>query len=612
VSALQRIERADGLEVASLLDILSPRLALRERTDETIRVERALAAARLMLSVSALAALYLNPAESFPAPALVFGLLVAYSAHALALVVLLGRWSQVPPRFAWTVQAADILWPCLISVFTNGPGTPFFLFFIFALLAAAFRWGMRETLLALVVAIATLAGEAYAVDHDWFANGWFAHAWSGEAGSGLGIGFMMRMVYLIIFAVLIGYLAEWEKRRRSEALSISHINTKVRVDAGLKATLQAVMQDLMKLFGSRELLLVAREGKVQRANLWRVERVADTGGMEFTWRQLDDREGQSYFFELPAQCAGAAWLQSGPVSAITVDRDGKPLAGSKCQLLPEFLSRHAFDRLLASSIQVAPDLSCRLFLFEPKRGGLPETQLRFLRDVTNRVTPAIYNVYLLRRLRSRAAAAERGRVARDLHDGVVQSLHALAFRLYVLRTGRMSERDRTQELLDMQELAQKEAASLRGMIQHLQPFEPKHLLNSLAGMIEKYGYDTGIAAKFVCDASDVNLPPAICREIAGVVQEALANVLKHSGAESVVVRLSSQSDGWILTIEDDGRGFEFSGRFTQLELERVRRGPLIIKQRARAMGGELTLVSTPGRGARLEIKIPQGLQANVA
>jgi len=423
---------------------------------------------------------------------------------------------------------------------------------------------------------------------------------------------MMRMVYLIIFAVLIGYLAESENRRRSEALSISHINTKVRVEAGLKGTLQAVMQDLMKLFGSRELLLLAREGKIQRANLWRVERVGNTGKVNFTWRQLDDQEAQSYFFELPTQGAGAAWLHASTVSVTTIDRDGKPLRGSQCQLAPDFVSQHPFERLLASSILVAPDLSCRLFMFGPGRGGRPETQLRFLRDLTNRVTPAIYNVYLLRRLRSRAAAAERGRVARDLHDGVVQSLHALAFRLYVLRTGRMSEKDRTQELLDMQELAQKEAASLRGMIQHLQPFEPKHLLNSLAGMIEKYGYDTGIAAKFVCDASDVNLPPAICREIAGVVQEALANVLKHSGAENVLVRLSSETDAWILTIEDDGRGFEFSGQFSQLELERVRRGPLIIKQRARAMGGELTLVSTPGRGAGLEIKIPQGLEPNVA
>jgi signal transduction histidine kinase len=591
------------LEAASLLDILSPRLALRDRADETMKIERVLAIARMMLSISALAALYLTSADAFPAPDLLYGLLLVYSAHAVGLWVLLWRWSELPAGFAWTVQATDILWPCLISVFTNGPETPFFLFFIFALLAAAFRWGMREVLLTVTVAIGTLVGEAYALKHGWIAV---------PDAAGLGIGFMMRIVYLIIFALLIGYLAESEKRRRAQALSISQVLSKVRVDAGLKATLQVVMQELLKLFGGRELLLLAREGGRQQANLWRVERLENSGEMIFAWQRLDSAEAQPYFFDLPAQGAGAAWLQSRAESAIIIGRDGKPLRGSNCRLSPGFVVTHPFDGLLTSSILVAPDLSCRLFLFGASRGGRPEAQLRFLRDLTNRVTPAIYNVYILRRLRSRAAAAERGRVARDLHDGVVQSLHALAFRLYALRTGTVSGKERTQELLDMQELAQKEAANLRGMIQQLQPFDPKHLLNSLAGMIEQYGYDTGISAKFVCEASDVTLPPAICREITGVVQEALANVLKHSGAESVLVRLASQADGWILTIEDDGRGFEFSGRFSQLELERVRRGPLIIKQRARAMGGELTLVSKAGRGARLEIKIPQAVQENIA
>ena len=588
--------------MAEWLDVVSPRLGLRDRADE-MTIERALALARVMLSISALVALYLNSADAFAAPDLVHSLLLLYSANAVGLLVLLWRWSELPSGFAWTVQATDIVWPCVISVFTNGPGTPFFLFFIFALLAAAFRWGIRESLLTVVVAIATLGGEAYALNHGWIAV---------PDADRLGIAFMMRIVYLIIFALLIGYLAESEKRRRAQALSIPQVLSKVRVDAGLKATLQVVMQEVLKLFGGREMLLLAREGGRQQASLWRVERLPASGEMVFTCWHLDGAEAQPYFFELPVQGGGAAWLLSSAESVITIGRDGKPLRGSKCRLPPGFAVTHPFDRLLTSSILVAPDLSCRLFLFEPSRGGRPEAQLRFLRDLTNRVTPAIYNVYILRRLRSRAAAAERGRVARDLHDGVVQSLHALAFRLYALRTGTVSARDRTQELLDLQELAQKEAANLRGMIQHLQPFDPRHLLNSLAGMIEQYGYDTGISAKFVCEANDVTLPPAICREINGVVQEGLANVLKHSGAENVVVRLASEPDAWVLTIEDDGRGFEFSGRFTQLELERVRRGPLIIKQRARAMGGELTLVSTPGRGARLEIRIPQAVEINVA
>jgi signal transduction histidine kinase len=606
-----------------LLDVLSPRLSVRQRPGEMLECERVLALARAMLAVTSLAALKLYPTESFPAAspwlsALLFGLVLLYAGHAVGLLVLLWRWNEVPPRFSWTVQTADILWPCLISVFlfTNGPVTPFFLYFIFAVLAAAFRWGMREALLTMVVAIIAMAGEVFAVNQISVEHALGKHVWfAAPAGPGRGVLITMRIVYLIIFGLLIGQLTESEKRRRAEASSIFQISSKARVDAGLKATLQAVLQEMLKLFQGRELLLLTREAGAGGAHLWRVATVESDNEVNFSWRSLDNTQARPYLFELPAQGEGTAWLGGNRLNAITIDRDGKRLRGSGCCLSQEFVSRHPFDKLLTSSVLFAPDLSCRIFLFEPRAGGRPRTQLRFLRDLTNRVAPAIYNVYLLRRLRSRAAAAERSRIARDLHDGVVQSLHALAFRLYALRTGtRMDERERTQELLDLQELIQREAAGLRSMIQHLQPVEldPAQLVDFLSGMIERYRYDTGIAAKFVCDVGNVTMPPATSREIVGIVQEALANILKHSGAENVLVHLAAQKGTWILIIEDDGRGFEFSGRLTQLELERIRRGPLIIKQRARAIGAELTVESRPGQGARLEIRLPQPVQEPIA
>ncbi len=626
-----------------MLDVLSPRLAVRQRPREMIEVERVLAIARAVLAVTSLAALKLYPTESFPAANLgssnpvssnlLFGLVLLYAGHAIALLVLLWRWSEVPARFSWTVQTADILWPCLISVFlfTNGPVTPFFLYFIFAVLAAAFRWGMREALLTMAVAIVAMAGEAFAVNQisvnqtwvnqtsvnqPWVNHARVNHAWfAAPAGNDRGVLITMRIVYLIIFGLLIGQLTESEKLRRAEASSIFQISSKAHVDAGLKATLQAVLQEMLKLFQGRELLLLTREAGAGSAHLWRVATIENGAEINFSWRSLDNAQARPYLFELPAQGEGTAWLGGNPLNAITIDRDGKRLRGSGCCLSQEFVSRHPFDKLLTSSVLFAPDLSCRIFLFEPGAGGRPQSQLRFLRDLTNRVAPAIYNVYLLRRLRSRAAAAERSRIARDLHDGVVQSLHALAFRLYALRTGtRMDERERTQELLDLQELIQKEAAGLRSMIQHLQPVEldPAQLVDFLSGMIERYRYDTGIAAKFICDVGNVTMPPATSREIVGIVQEALANILKHSGAENVLVHLAAQKGTWILSIEDDGRGFEFSGRLTQLELERIRRGPLIIKQRARAIGAELTIESRPGQGARLEIRLPQPVQEHIA
>ena len=575
------------------------RLALRPASGERIEVERILAAARVALAVSSFFALqFFASAPNFQYDSLVHVLLLLYSGHALALLVLLHLRGAVSSRFARVVHASDILWPAVISLFTNGPASPFFLFFIFALLAAAFRWGMQEALLTMLASLAAISAEAIALTYTPVATG--------IAGGVTLDTLLLRIVYLVTFALLIGYLAESEKRRQAEAVSISQVSAMARVDAGMKRTLQATLQELLRLFDGRELWLVTSEG-ARQSNLSRVEKLPETGEVVFTWRRLEDFEADACALEMPKQGAGASWQENQRASTEVVDSEGTPLRGPRSHLSAGFVGRYPFQRLLTSMVSFPPDIVGRLFLFEPRLGGSPKTQLRFLQQLTTRVAPGVYNVYLLRRLRSRAAAVERTRVARELHDGMVQSLHALAFRLYALRTAEGVDPKQRDELLELQELVQSETGNLRSLIQQLKPleFDPKHLVEFLTGLIDRFRYDTGIAATFMCDTGEIALPPTICREIAGIVQEALANVVKHSGAEKVLVRLGSHKADWILIIEDDGRGFEFSGRFSQLELDKTRRGPSVIRERVRAIGGDLTIDSKPGQGARLEIRFRQ-------
>jgi signal transduction histidine kinase len=64
-----------------------------------------------------------------------------------------------------------------------------------------------------------------------------------------------------------------------------------------------------------------------------------------------------------------------------------------------------------------------------------------------------------------------------------------------------------------------------------------------------------------------------------------------------------------LSIDDDGCGFPFSGRLSQADLDAARKGPLVINERVRLLGGALTVESDPGRGARLEIAVPLSYHA---
>jgi signal transduction histidine kinase len=82
-------------------------------------------------------------------------------------------------------------------------------------------------------------------------------------------------------------------------------------------------------------------------------------------------------------------------------------------------------------------------------------------------------------------------------------------------------------------------------------------------------------------------------------------VRKHSGARHALVRLGSSPDKWNLTVEDDGKGFPFAGRYNQNQMEEAGKGPMIIKERVLLIAGELTVESNPGQGTRLEISVPR-------
>jgi signal transduction histidine kinase len=123
--------------------------------------------------------------------------------------------------------------------------------------------------------------------------------------------------------------------------------------------------------------------------------------------------------------------------------------------------------------------------------------------------------------------------------------------------------------------------------------------------VERFERETGISARFVTDAEKLQMPDKICREFLRIVQEGLVNVRKHSKARHVLVRLSSNTREWCLTLEDDGRGFPFSGRLSQDELDQMGKGPTIIKERVRLIEGGLTVESNPGVGTRLDIRVPR-------
>jgi two-component system nitrate/nitrite sensor histidine kinase NarX len=235
-----------------------------------------------------------------------------------------------------------------------------------------------------------------------------------------------------------------------------------------------------------------------------------------------------------------------------------------------------------------------------------------LQEFAQQVGPAIYNVYLMRRLRERAGAVERARFARELHDGAIQSLIAVEMQLDVVRRQSGQQPVVTSELSRIQKLLREEVLKLRELMQAMKSFEvdAERLPGFVADTVERFRRETGISAEFVSEIEKVELPQKVCRELARIVQESLVNVRKHSGARHVLVRLAQRSGNLQLTVEDDGRGFPFSGRLSETELAITGKGPAVIRERVRLLAGELTIESNPGHGARVEVRIPPARKTN--
>jgi signal transduction histidine kinase len=586
---------------------------------EIRRTERWLASARVFLAVAALIAIWMDPAEiGYSLWALAF--LAFYIAQGVIIMMLLRRRQVSTPRFRLLVHSADIVWPAVILVFTTGLDTPFFLFFLFVLAAAAYRWGLWETLATAASSVTLLWIESFLVRAGfdrWLTTTLVTHhlpALRSDIVDFEPKRLFMRSIYLLVMGLLLGYLAEQQKQLRSEKAVVSRILGKARVDEGLAGTLHEIARELLSMYGASHALIASQETHSHRVY---VGGVSWLGGelSEFNWQNSTPADAGMYLYDSPATTTyvrRAARNGSENFSLLGLDENGLRVRDVSASPLDKLVHRHGFQRLMTVAFLFGTEWQGRVFLFDPSVTGDTEEELRFFQELVRQTGPAVYNVYLLSRLRRRTEAAERARFARELHDGAVQSLIAVEMQVDVLR--RQSARDSTpvtEELGRIQGLLREEVLKLRELMQQMKSMDvdSRKLLGFIRDTVERFQRETGISAQFVSELKDPKIPQPVCRELARIVQEALVNVRKHSKAKQVLVRLGIRNERWTLVIEDDGSGFPFRGKLSQQELENLGKGPTIIGERVRLMEGELTIESNPGQGSRLEISVPQPREA---
>ena len=408
--------------------------------------------------------------------------------------------------------------------------------------------------------------------------------------------------------VLLVRLAARRRAHEREAF-FSACLARLQGPEGFARTLGTVLRDGRSFFRAGGVAVPVRESATGRALLWAVPAGA-AAGTPAQAVELGAGAAEDWLFEAgvetwEAERTGREWRFLAIDGAGRLLEGGTPVPSGPVEKLARRLGAR---RLTVVGFGRGQDWGGRLVLVDASPEGPREESLRFAQRLVRELGGVVQSRFLLGRLRSRIGAMERARVARELHDGTIQSLVGVEMEVDVLRRrADQSGLPLAADLARVQGLLRSEILELRDTMQRLKPIEiaPEQLVGYLDATVARFGRDTGIRAIFDCAVEDVDLAPRVCREIGRILQEALQNVRKHSGAQRVLVRFGRAPSGWRLVVDDDGQGFPFEGTLSHADLDAGRKGPYVISERVRALGGELTLFTAPGSGARLDILLPR-------
>jgi signal transduction histidine kinase len=463
----------------------------------------------------------------------------------------------------------------------------------FLLLIAAFAvgvgWGKQRAygivgLLTLAAALWSLLRNHASMGDVWRA----AEVAGGTLVSGLGM----------------AYLGDRNRQQAAESHFLAGLAAKLRVEAGVAESLRGLLNELTVGFDCERAFLVHRDADLERIFMWRCERGSDA---HLVPESLPLTAADGFLLDMPH--ASVLWndLEKTPEGYSSDRFTGAPLAETP-RIPGPAIKLMELRSVIAVTMEVEGHPTARILLANGKK-RFTIGDLQQLERVVRHIGPPLENLFLLRHLRARAIESERSRISRDLHDGILQTLLSIQIQLDVLRRKVVQFPDQVEASLGALQLTvRNEGAELRTFVTDLRPLrvESADLLDLMRGFLERFKNESELQVDLLVNSEDLQAPDRVCRELFQIYREALNNIKKHARATHVVVKLTQSETSISLVVDDNGEGFSFAGRFSGDELDRLRLGPISIKERTRTVGGLLTVESSPGHGARLIVEIPLG------
>ena len=354
----------------------------------------------------------------------------------------------------------------------------------------------------------------------------------------------------------------------------------------------------------KRIQLLVEESNSARMFLWHSDREKE-GFVLVNSEEFDHSSADPYLQLMP----GGDWIlhnKNGHDQFLTFDSRGREKVSKES--IPSAVSRSfgGYATVISASVELGDEWQGRFVMYDPSVEQANGTALDLLKKFSQNAARSIHAAHLCLRASRETAGEERAHLARELHDGTIQSLLGVELRLEGVKRRADFPPGIKENIDELQDIIRREAKSLRNLVNdsRRKALRPERLLEFLSDLLERFQRDSGVVTRFFADLDNDPMPPRICHEIARMAEEGITNVHRHSKASALTVRLGCVGNNWVLVMVDDGIGFDFHGVWSLEQLMTSGQGPRVMKERVQSLRGNLMIESTP-TGARIEISIPK-------
>lgn len=554
-----------------------------------LRTERLIVVGRILLAVLSLLVMRLDPYEPSKYSGTMYVLLIVYLSYSLLMVPLVWTSTLRLKMIGLVTHIIDIAIFTSLVFFTERTNSPFFAYFVFAIFCAALRWQKDGTLWTALAFLCLFIGMGFSMEFI-------------ENASDFKLNhFIIRSVYLAAIALLLVNLTAYEKRAHNELSKLHDWPSNTKSSGEPQTLIREALVYAAEVMNVPRLLMIWEEQEEPARH------IIYLSPEEFLWQQIPP----DVYVPLVAEPLDRSdfFCQIGASSVTNVlrisDTGYKHWLG--IPLHPDLTEYYKIHRVISALLD-GQEFQGRLLFLDKSNMNSDDLTLSGL--VARQLKTLMDQLLMQQRLQKTAATEERIRMARDLHDGVLQTFTGIALQIEMVK--RQLEKDTPmalKRLAKLQTMLIEEQRSLRNFIQKLKPVSiaadnrKSHMDRCLYNLAESIEQQWGLNVAISVHPVNAYLPQALTDDIHYLLREALINSARHAQASQVQAAIAIEAGRVNIKVSDDGRGFPFQGQYDLAGLTAINLGPKTLMERITALNGQL-IINSSAAGASIEMTVP--------